>query len=77
MLDQAGSAAGPEVGGGVPVALSPELARRGANVQVARSAVHRHPGGRAAAISELRQAAQQGPIRTDPGSVIPATAGRQ
>jgi ribulose-phosphate 3-epimerase len=77
LLDRAGSAADLEVDGGVTAALAPELVRRGANVLVAGSAVHRHPGGRAAAISELRQAARQGLIRTDPGSVIPATAGRQ
>ena len=77
LLDRAGSAADLEVDGGVSVALAPELVRRGASVLVAGSAVHRHPGGRAAVISELRQAAKQGLIGTDPGSVIPAIAGRQ
>lgn len=77
LLDRAGSAADLEVDGGVSVALAPELVRRGANVLVAGSAVHRHPCGRAAAISELRQAAKQGLTGTDPGSAIPATAGRQ
>jgi ribulose-phosphate 3-epimerase len=77
LLDRAGSAADLEVDGGVSVALAPEVVRRGVNVLVAGSAVHRHPGGRAAAISELRQAAKQGLVCTGPGSVVPVTAGRQ
>lgn len=77
LLDCAGSAADLEVDGGVSAAVAAELAQRGANVLVAGSAIHRHPRGRAAAISELRQAAGQGWVIPEPGSVIPVTAGRQ
>jgi ribulose-phosphate 3-epimerase len=59
-LDAAGSPADLEVDGGVSAATAGELVRSGVSVLVAGSAVHRHPGGRAAAIRELREAAARG-----------------
>lgn len=60
MLDRAGSVADIEVDGGVSAGLAAELVANGANLLVAGSAVHRHPGGREAAIGELRAAALAG-----------------
>jgi ribulose-phosphate 3-epimerase len=57
LLDRAGSAADIEVDGGVSPAVAGDLVAHGANLLVAGSAVHRHPGGREAAIGELRAAA--------------------
>ena len=57
LLDRAGSSADLEVAGGVSGEVAGELVRRGVNVLVAGSAVHRHPGGRSAAIQGLRDAA--------------------
>jgi ribulose-phosphate 3-epimerase len=57
LLDRAGSPADIEVDGGVSAEVAGELVRRGANVLVAGSAVHRHPAGRTAAIRSLRDAA--------------------
>lgn len=77
LLDRAKSEADLEVDGGVSAAVASELARRGANVLVAGSAIHRHPGGRAAAIQELRQAAETGQL--GPGRRLatqPVAAGR-
>jgi ribulose-phosphate 3-epimerase len=68
LLDGAGSAADLEVDGGVSEAIAGEVVRRGANVLIAGSAVHRHPDGRAAAIRGIREAAHRatsaGPTRT-------------
>ena len=63
LLDEAGSSADIEVDGGVDEQVAGELVRRGANVLVAGSAVHRHQAGRTAAIRGLRDAAY-GPART-------------
>jgi ribulose-phosphate 3-epimerase len=60
LLDRAGSAADLEVDGGVSDEVAGELVRRGANVLVAGSAIHRHPAGRGAAIQGLRDAALGG-----------------
>ncbi len=60
LLDSAKSAADLEVDGGVSAAVALELTRRGANILVAGSAIHRHPQGRAVAIQELRQVAETG-----------------
>lgn len=57
LLDRSGSQADVEVDGGVTDEVAGELFRRGANVLVAGSAVHRHPAGRSAAIRNLRDAA--------------------
>jgi len=57
LLDRAGSSADIEVDGGVSAAVACDLVAHGANLLVAGSAVHRHPGGRGSAIRELRAAA--------------------
>ena len=57
MLDRAGSEADIEVDGGVSAAVAGDLVAHGANLLVAGSAVHGHPGGRRVAIGELRAAA--------------------
>jgi ribulose-phosphate 3-epimerase len=57
-LDRAGSTADLEVDGGVSEAVAADVVRSGANVLIAGSAVHRHPGGRAAAIRGIREAAR-------------------
>jgi ribulose-phosphate 3-epimerase len=57
LLDAAASAADLEVDGGVSAAVAGDVVAHGANLLVAGSAVHRHPGGPAAAIDEIREAA--------------------
>ncbi|OGO58107.1 MAG: ribulose-phosphate 3-epimerase [Chloroflexi bacterium RBG_16_72_14] len=66
LLDAAGSPAEVEVDGGVSAAVAGEVVAHGANVLVAGSAVHRHPGGRAAAIDEIRSAARAAIARPAP-----------
>lgn len=59
MLERAGHAALISVDGGIDPAIARELWRAGARVIVAGSFVFGHPGGLAAALAELRAAADQ------------------
>jgi len=76
LLERAQSSADLEVDGGVSASVAAELSRRGANVLVAGSAIHRHPQGRAAAIVELRQAAEDGRLGSHPRSGIAVPVGQ-
>ena len=57
LIDSLGLTVDVEVDGGISVDTAPEAAAAGANLLVTGSAVHRHPGGRRAAIDEIRAAA--------------------
>ncbi len=78
LLDRAKSSADLEVDGGVSAALASELTRRGANILVAGSAIHRHPCGPVAAIQELRHAAEKGRVVPETRTVshVAVTAGQ-
>lgn len=60
MLDAAGSRAELEVDGGINDVTAPRVVAAGATVLVAGSAVFHHPGGVAAGIAALREAAARG-----------------
>jgi ribulose-phosphate 3-epimerase len=60
MLDTAGRWIDLEVDGGISATTVEGAARAGANVLVSGSALFHHPGGRAAAVAELRQLAAKG-----------------
>jgi predicted metal-dependent hydrolase len=49
-----------EVDGGISTATAPQVARAGANLLVAGSAVNKHPEGRRRAIEEIRQEGARG-----------------
>ena len=59
MIANAGLQVDIEVDGGIDAATTPAAVAAGANVLVAGTAVFRHPGGVAAGIAALRQAAQR------------------